>query len=288
MLETILSLFLLQTPSANNYDQVLKNMDQIAASNPSIAQVFTMGTNSQGQAIKGLKIGNGSVNSLVVGTHHGNEYGSTAVALGFAAEIAKNPIQKQTVYVIPVLNISGYNRNDRYESNVTGSVTDANRDYPSPCKTDKAFKLSSTKALAQFMDEKNVQISATLHTYWPAVVYPWGISTHDLSTPYDDIYKKLVKDATLESGYQTGNNTEVLYAADGTFEDYAYWKHGIWSLLFELGFTHNPSPTDIQNIIDGNNPGLRRFLENSPQARVTEHAFKGRCDEASLQRVILE
>jgi carboxypeptidase T len=288
MLETILSLFLLQTPSANNYDQILKNMDQIVAANPGSAQVFTMGTNSQGQPIKGLKIGNGAVNSLIVGTHHGNEYGSTAVALGFAADLAKNPIQKQTVYVIPVLNISGYNRNDRYESNVTGSVTDANRDYPSPCKKDAPYQLKSTEALSQFLVDKNIQISATLHTYWPAVVYPWGISTTDLSTPYDDQYKMLVAAATQESKYQTGNNTQVLYPADGTFEDYAYFKHGIWSLLFELGFSHNPDPQAVKNMIEVNTPGIRRFLEQSPTVRVANHGFSGKCDARMPRRVILE
>ncbi len=288
MLETILSLFLLQTPSANNYNQVLKNMDQIAASNPANVSVFTMGTNSQGQPIKGLKIGNGAVASLVVGTHHGNEYGSTAVALGFADALAKNPIQKQTVYVIPVLNISGYNRNDRFESNAQSSVTDANRDYPSPCKHDAPYQLKSTEALAQFLVDKNIQISATLHTYWPAVVYPWGISTTDLSTPYDDQYKTLVAAATLESKYQTGNNTQVLYPADGTFEDYAYFKHGIWSLLFELGFSHNPDPQAVKTMIEVNTPGLRRFLETSPVARVADHNFSGHCDARMPKRVILE
>lgn len=288
MLETILSLFLLQSPSANNYTQVLNTMDQIAASNPANVQVFTMGTNNQGQPIKGLKIGNGPVSSLVVGTHHGNEYGSTAVALGFAQSLAKDPILKQTVYVIPVLNISGYNRKDRYETNAKGSVTDANRDYPSPCKTDPAFQLKSTEGLAKFLDEKNIQISATLHTYWPAVVYPWGISTTDLSTPYDDQYKMLVEAATMESKYQTGNNTQVLYPADGTFEDYSYWKHGIWSLLFELGFSHNPDPQAVKNMIDSNTPGLRRFLEQSPTVRVSKHDFSGHCDSRMPTRVILE
>jgi carboxypeptidase T len=288
MLETILSLFLLQAPSGNNYELVLKSMDQIAATNPSHVQVFTMGTNSQGQPIKGLRIGHGPVNSLIVGTHHGNEYGSTAVALGVAQDLAKNPILEQTVYLIPVLNISGYNRKDRYETNAQGSVTDANRDYPSPCKKDPAFRLKSTEALAQFLVDKNISISATLHTYWPAVVYPWGISSTDLSTPYDDQYKALVAAATLESKYQTGNNTDVLYAADGTFEDYSYWKHGIWSLLFELGFTHNPDPQAIKNMIDVNTPGIRRFLETSPTIKVTQHQFSGRCDSRSPQRIILE
>ena len=288
MLETILSLFLMQAPSATNYEKVVQQIEQIAAQNPANAEVFTMGINNQGQPIKGLKIGNGAINSLVVGTHHGNEYGSTAVALGFAQSLAQAPIAGQTVYIVPVLNISGYNRKDRFESSTSSQVVDANRDYPSPCKAGPNFKLKSTEALAKFVDEKNIIISATLHTYWPAVVYPWGISTTDLTTPYDNQYKELVRLATVESRYQTGNNTDVLYPADGTFEDYAYWKHGIWSLLFELGFTHNPDAQAIKNMIDVNTPGLRRFLENAPTQRVAEHNFSGRCNARMPQRVILE
>ena len=288
MLETILSLFLMQAPSASNYEKVVQQIEQIAAQNPANAEVFTMGINNQGQPIKGLKIGNGAINSLVVGTHHGNEYGSTAVALGFAQSLAQAPIAGQTVYIVPVLNISGYNRKDRFESSTSSQVVDANRDYPSPCKAGPNFKLKSTEALAKFVDEKNIIISATLHTYWPAVVYPWGISTTDLTTPYDNQYKELVRLATVESRYQTGNNTDVLYPADGTFEDYAYWKHGIWSLLFELGFSHNPDAQAVKNMIDVNTPGLRRFLENAPTQRVAEHNLSGRCNARMPQRVILE
>lgn len=288
MLEGILTLFLMQPLAASNkYDQAVIKLNEIAAANPAQAQVVTIGVNDQGTPIKAIKIGNGDTASLVVATHHGNEFGSTAVALGFAENLAAKPIDGQTVYIIPVLNVTGYNRNSRYEQNLSTSV-DANRDYPSPCKTDKAFRLKSTNALAAFIEEKNIQISATLHTYWPAVVYPWGISTTDLSTPYDDTYKKLVADATKESRYTTGNNTEVLYAADGTFEDYAYWKHGIWSLLFELGFSHSPDSVAIKNMIEVNNPGLRRFLENSPKVRVANHDFKGRCDARAPKRVFLE
>ena len=119
-------------------------------------------------------------------------------------------------------------------------------------------------------------------------MYPWGISTTDLSTPYDAKYIELVKAATVESGYQIGNNTEVLYAADGTFEDYAYWKHGIWTLLFELGFSHTPDQTSIKNMVDVNVPGIRRFLTVSPKVRVTAHDFAGKCDARMMQRMWLE
>lgn len=293
MLESIFSLFLLQAPEslaarATKYDNVVVQMEQLAKANPSSVQVFTLANNDQGLPIKGLKIGNGATNSLVVATHHGNEYGSTEVGLGFAKHLAKAPIKNQTVWVIPVLNISGYNNNLRNEKNSKTSL-DANRDYPGPCVTTKTFQLRSTSSLAQFLVDKNIVISATLHTYSAMVVYPWGISTHDVTTPYQNEYKKLVSAATVESGYQTGNNTELLYPADGTFEDYAYWKHGIWSLLFELGFSHNPDPQAVLNMVNSNSPGIKRFLETAPKQRVATHDFKGKCDfSKSRQRIFLE
>lgn len=287
MLEGMIGLFLLSGLGNAKYQAVVQEMQNIAKKNPTQVEMVLIGTNNQGQEIKGLKIGNGPTNSLVVATHHGNEYGSTAVALGFAEALAVHPIKGQTVYVVPVLNISGFDRKNRYESNLS-SMIDSNRDYPGPCVKGKTFKLKSTQSLAQFLVDKNIVISATLHTYFPAVVYPWGISTEDLETPYEKEYKNLVELATQDSGYQTGNNTAVLYPADGTFEDYAYWKHGIWSLLFELGDSHSPDEVSIGNMVTYNTPGLRRFLENAPTQRVSQHQFTGRCDNRRLQRVFLE
>ena len=55
------------------------------------------------------------------------------------------------------------------------------------------------------------------------------LTGNDLKTEYEDLFKNLVASATVESKYTTGNNTEVMYPADGTFEDYAFWKTGAWS-----------------------------------------------------------
>ncbi len=292
MLAAFLSLLFLQNASqavaASRYDSVVKNMEKLAKANPSMVQIFTLASNDQGLPIKGLKIGSGATNSLVVATHHGNEYGSTEVGMGFAQYLAKAPIKNQTVWVIPVLNISGYNTNRREERSPKAFL-DSNRDYTGPCVLTKAFQLKSTAALAQFLVDKNIIISATLHTFSAMVVYPWGISTHDVSTPYDQQYKKLVSAATKESGYQTGNNTELLYPADGTFEDYAYWKHGVWSLLFELGFSHNPDKQAVINMVNSNSPGIKRFLETAPRQRVAAHDFKGQCEfMKSRQRIFPE
>jgi carboxypeptidase T len=231
--------------------------------------------------IEGVAIGNGPVHNLVVATHHGNEYGSTEVGMAFATSIADHPIANQTVYVIPVLNISGYNRKQREES-AKGNSYDPNRDYPGPCGTEGPHHLQSTASLAKFIDHENIIVSATLHTYSPAVVYPWGIPTNDTNTPYDNIFMTMVNNATEMSHYTVGNSTEVIYPAAGAYEDYAYWKLGVWSILFELGHSHNPSQADINEMARVNIPGLRKMLEQAPVERAVDHAFTGKCSTSRL------
>jgi carboxypeptidase T len=265
-------------PGTATYADVQQFMRQLVKKYPQNAKIFTLGQSDSGQAIEGLEIGNGPTKNMVVASHHGNEYGSVEVARGVAASLAEHPLIGQTIYVIPVLNIEGYNGKNRRE-NVAGNSFDPNRNYPGPCGTEGPFTLKSTAALAKFVDTQGIVSSATLHTFYPAVVYPWGLSTHDLSTPYDDIFKNLVQAATQESHYQTGNSTEVIYAADGTYEDYAFWKHGIWSLLFELGSTHSPDNAEVADMVATNVPGIRRMMEQAPRQRAEDHAFKGHCDK---------
>jgi hypothetical protein len=261
-----------------NYEEVLAFMHDLAAKHPRTTHLVNVGPSDSGKTIEALVIGDGPVKNLVVATHHGNEYGSTFVAEAFASAIADNPIAGQTLFVIPVLNVNGYDRRSRYEDGSDGGGHDPNRDYPGACGTEGPHKLKSTASLAGFVDREGIVASATLHTFYPAVVYPWGFATKDLVTPYEDLFKYLVAMATQESGYQTGNSTEVIYPAAGTFEDYAFWKHGIWSILFELGRSHNPNNESLAEMARVNVPGLRRLFEKSPDRRADDHAFKGKCD----------
>lgn len=260
-----------------NYAEIQQGMRDLAAKYPASVQIFILTKNDSGQTIEGLRIGSGSVRNLVVATHHGNEYGSTEVAMAFAASVSQAPLTGQTLFVIPVLNVPGFNARSRWEP-LQGRSLDPNRDYPGPCGTDGPLRLKSTRALADFLEREQIVASATLHTYSPAVVYPWGMSTHDLSTPYDDLFAGLCKAATVESGYASGNNTQLIYPADGTFEDYAFWKHGVWSILFELGYSHNPNPGAVDQMVKVNVPGLRRMFEQTPRERAERHDFNGKCD----------
>lgn len=255
------------------YSDIQSNFREIASRNPAEVAVFTIGVNDTGQEIQGLKVGHGTVRNLVVGTHHGNEYGATEVALAFAQSLAEAPIVGQTVYVIPVLNVSGYNRRERRELG-----HDPNRDYLGPCGTEGPFNLRSTKALADFISREGIVASVTLHTHSPFVLYPWGFGTKDTKTDYDDLYIALANAAATESGYPVGNSADALYPADGCYEDYAMWKFGIWTLLFEMGITHSPDQAQINELIRGNVGGLRRFFAQAPTMRAERHEFTGQCD----------
>lgn len=287
MLETILSLFLFAPQAPDNYATALEVLRTIARDNPHRTKWLEIGVSDSGKPIVALQIGDGETASLIVGTHHGNEYGSTAVALAVADSLARDPLPEHTVYVVPVLNVSGYNSGSRLERTSVGSI-DPNRDYPGPCGTPRPFRSKATRALADFAEAANIVNSATLHTYSPAVLYPWGFSTRDVSTAYDSLFISLAKAATVESGYLVGNSKDVLYAANGTFEDYAFWKLGIWSLLFEMGSSHSPNEGDVKRMIEVNVPGLRRFIATAPKSRAADHQFRGKCDLSVQSRTRLE
>jgi predicted deacylase len=259
------------------YAGVKAALQKVNKEHPATA-LFTLDASDSKEKILGLRIGNGPQKSLVVATHHGNEYGSTEIALAFAEAAAAEPLPSQTVFVIPVLNITGYDARTRSERDARGISRDPNRDYPGPCGSEGPFTLKSTKSLADFVAREHIVNSATLHTSFPTVVYPWGIATRDLDTDYTDTFAKLAAFATEESHYQIGNSTAVMYPADGAFEDYAFWKHGVWSMLFELGYSHSPSDRDIETMVRINVPGIRRMLLNSPILPAARHEFTGACD----------
>ncbi len=262
--------------AAQTYSDVQDLIHDLALAHPATTRVFNLGLSDSEEMIQGVIIGSGPLTSLVVAAHHGNEYGSVEVALGLARSLAEDPIEGYRVIIVPVLNTSGYDQRQREEW-AEGNLHDPNRDYPGPCGTAGPYNLRSTHLLAELIERMDVVSLATLHTYWPAVVYPWGITTEQTSTEYDLTFHNLATVAATWSQYKVGNSTQVIYPANGTLEDYAFWKHGIWSLLFEVGHSHSPDGDDIDEMIRVNVPGIRAMIQEAPTERATNHEFLGTC-----------
>jgi predicted deacylase len=256
-----------------NAEHVRGYLQELASKHPANARMFELGRSDSGRIIPGISIGNGPVKQLVVAAHHGNEYGSVEVAKAVAASLAEQPLNGLTVHVVPVLNMDGFDRRQRWENG-----RDPNRDYPGPCGTSGPFRLKSTKALADFTQQEQVAVALTFHTFTPVVAYPWGISTKETHTVQHWLFEEMAQQAVQESGYPTGTSTDTIYPADGTYEDFAYWRFGAWAFLFELGRSHNPTQAAVEEMIRVNVPGVRRLLAGAPRERAEDHAFRGRCD----------
>lgn len=277
--------FMGQTVFAATYDNIVKRMEAIQAANPEIVTKFELGLNDQQQTIWGWKFESSLFNngleekpkSLVVGVHHGNEQQSAEVAVQFAADLAtqmKNPLSNDYVslsnkifYVIPVLNIGGYNSNQREEYMANRKRTDPNRDYPDPCADDVSFKLASTRALADFVRAQDIVAAATIHGYIGTFTFPWGTFTDAPKTLDHEQYKQLASYGAAHNGYRIGTHGEVIYPTAGAFEDWAYYELGIWSMLLELRrgadvgkdskallayFAHAPAKRSLNNAHTGN------------------------------------
>lgn len=274
--------------SATKYDDTVDKINKIVDDNPVYAQLIDIGTNDQGDTIYGLRLENPNYqlenrskpNQLLVGVHHGNEANSADLALLFATDLIarfKNSsstdyaaLSGSVYYVVPVLNISGYNNNNRREKNKSGSWIDANRDYPDPCVQNSYFQLASTQNLANFIERNNVVGSVTAHGYVGTFTYPWGIYTSNTKTLDDALYKSMAQESVKSNNYGIGTHADVIYPASGAYEDWAYHQHGVWTMLIELKYSSGDLSKDSSCLI--------KFFALVPDTRSTQHQHSaGNC-----------
>lgn len=282
----LLSLFtLVLLPAISNaetrYERVERIVNEVHKANPSNTKVFRLPTYVN-ESLIGIEIGDGNIEDLIVATHHGNEYGSTELALALIQSFAQKQIPGRKTVIIPVINVSGYNANQRGEHGY-----DPNRDWEGPCGNAHGtpFQLKSISAVRDFIARRNFIMAITLHTYHPSVTYPWGGEENSV-TDHTSEFAQIASLAVQHNNYYTGTSANVIYPARGIMEDYVFWRHGVWGFLFELGTSHNPTSEDIKKIISDNVPAITSMLTGGPTQRATKTAFKGKCTDWFIQSLL--
>jgi len=269
------------TEPTGRYKQIVDQMGVIEKANPQWAKVFSIGTNDEGVELVAMRVSStpekmdlSKVGQLVVATHHGNEGGSTLFAMEFikdllnryqSDELWKTSLGAMEFTVIPVLNVSGYNRNSRNEHG-----HDPNRDYPGPCKTNGVGKLKSIRTLMDFLTTRPFAGTVTAHGYIGNVTYPWGFYTDNNKTLDENQYRSIFRKVAEVNGYSYGNAGDAIYPANGTYEDYVYWKHGSWSLLLEL---RNGSAKDVAATV----PAIATYFDLIDSTPSSKNQFEANC-----------
>ena len=227
------------------YLNVVKKMQSLEKSYPTFAHIFSIGQNDDKEEIFAMRVGTNpgimdptKIGQIVVSTHHGNELGAPDFTMGFlenllkryaGEELWRGKLADQEWTIVPVLNISGYNANQRQEHGV-----DPNRDYPGPCHSYPTGKLKSIQRVMETLKSRSFTGSVTVHGYDGSFSYPWGLYVDNYKTLDDNIYDSLFAKAAAVNHYRSGNGALLIYPANGCYEDFIYWKYGSWSLLLEL------------------------------------------------------
>lgn len=276
----LFSLFAL-VARADRYGDVLSRLTELQKKYSQISQIFSIGTNDDGIEIKALRVSitprvmdPKKIGHIVVSTHHGNEDGAPEFTLKFienllgryeSSELWRGNLADMEWTIIPVLNISGYNLSERQEHSI-----DPNRDYPGPCTPSGFGKLKSIRQLLALYTTRSFVGSVTVHGYDGSLTYPWGFYTDNYDTLDKNYYDALFARAAEKNGYKHGNGAELIYAANGCYEDYVYWKYGSWSLLLEL---RDGSAKDINDTV----VAIRTFYDELNSSVSLKNEFQHQC-----------
>lgn len=274
------------------YKTVVDQLERFQQQNPQFASLISLGENDEGTQLIGLRISTtpkvhstSKLSYLVVGTHHGNEGKSPDLALKFiedmlarynSTEILRGQLDEKQWVVVPVLNVTGFNRNQRWEYG-----HDPNRDYPGPCHSGQGGKLKSINALRTHLKTHRYVGAITIHGYIGTLTYPWGVSTTNTHTHDHNAYASATGKAAQHNGYRHGTSTDLIYPATGTFEDWVYWKYGSWSLLVELD---SGSKRDIEDT----SLAMQTFFDELDRSPSGTHGLTGSCTRTRLPDLYIE
>lgn len=279
-------------PATGKYLNVVKRLQDLQAKYPAFAQMITIGTNDDGVDIIGIRISNspatndpGKAAHLIVGTHHGNEGAAPEFTLALVESLLKRyagldlfrtSLLETEWHIIPVLNISGYNAGTRNEKG-----QDPNRDYPGPCIKAVGGKLKSIAALMAYLKTRTFAGSLTVHGYLGALTYPWGVDVSNTHTQDHNAFDLATAKAAKIAGYRYGTSTDIVYPCDGAFEDYSYWKHGLWSLLLEL---ESGSASDISKTV----MGVTTYFDEIAASHSVKNTFDTECQRSGRMDLHIE
>ncbi len=279
---TLITIFANAAPPTGRYKAIVDQLGTLQAAHAAISQVVSIGPNDEGVEIFAIRISSNArqadptkIGQLVVSTHHGNELSAPLFTMAFirnlitryeSPELWKGNLADTEWTIIPVLNVSGYNANQRHEHGF-----DPNRDYPNPCLPAGAGgKLKSIRNLMALWASRSFTGSVTVHGYDGSFTYPWGHYTDNTHTADHNLYHQIFAKAAEVNGYRVGTAADVVYPANGCYEDFVYWKYGAWSALLEL---ESGSASDITTTVQS----ISTFFDLLSATPSNQHAFTANC-----------
>lgn len=232
------------------YARIVRGMKDLKKRFPDLVEVHNFGRSVARQELMMYKIYDKKVKKtgkrpavFISGTTHGDEYLNVADQLpklfleqrgqtGFRNFLAAGG----HLYVLPILNPDGYDKNKRRNNN----RADLNRDFPLKLKNHPGFKEVETRHLDRYLSKEidgnnlKLEVSNDYHCCIGAILYPWSYTKKPL--PDKDLERHLVIARKMKEifGYEYGTTGDILgYRPLGTSKDFYYERYGAVTYTFE-------------------------------------------------------
>ena len=130
-----------------------------------------------------------------------------------------------------------------FRSSLRTSLDDSSYNY----RGERPFCENETKAIKQFVETHDIDISISYHSYGQIIFFPWIYCSK--LTKDENLFRSIGEDITNINKYELRGLTYYIFprynGGLGTSEDWLYGVHGILSFLIELGRTRAPKDPDV-------------------------------------------
>jgi len=280
-------------PEYHTYETLTAELQAIAAANPAIARLFTLGQTVQGRELWMMKItdnpdaGEDEPAVAYISSMHGDEVVGKELCIGlinylvdsYATDSRVAGLVNDTeLWIMPSMNPDGTALAQRYNAN----NVDLNRNFPDwyddPVNSPSGRE-PETRAIMLWTVDHAIDLAANFHNGELVVNYPWdnnetGTSyvfspTPDpdhpafvsISRSYADNNTPMYDNDTPPFDHGITNGTEW-YAISGGMQDWAYAWYGIFETTIELGSANWPAASELPAYWSDNLESMLSYMEH--------------------------
>ncbi|MBI5498771.1 MAG: hypothetical protein HY907_00900 [Deltaproteobacteria bacterium] len=229
-----------------SYDELVAELEALAAAHPSIARTETIGTSVRGRAIVGLRISdNVATNEMepearIIGAIHGNECMAYEVALGVARAlvegygsdaVATGVVDAVETFIIPMTNPDGSAASTR--GNADG--VDLNRNFPFMWVAGESEGSPGSEP-----ETEALRADGLLHPYVVGISYHTAADFVNLVWNYTPVAPRHEPELrALFEPYAVGTTYDVVlgwhwYSVYGEYTDHDYGTRGTLDTIVEI------------------------------------------------------
>lgn len=260
------------------YDGFVDSMRAIAANNPGICRLETLGTSFGGRLVLALKFSdNPNVHENEPAVHfegaiHGDEKIAWAVAFEMVKYLLNNYgtdtlvtrlVNTREIWLLPMYNPDGYVAARRYN----GNNVDLNRNWGwmwggESAQGASAFSEAENRAVLAHIWRNPMVMFISFHAGIEYISFPWSYSPD--SIPEKRLINFLSQRYSVPTGYPYGQGYQGMYPINGSTKDFDY-GYGMMGWSIEVHAQKTPPASEIDPTFNRNRSAMLEFFHRAGQ-----------------------